>query len=835
MKCEVKNICNYPIEIKCVINNLNAKRLVKANSSVKCDSIITSNMKHLQELKKIDINFEEKNFTKSKKIIEKKYIDLNKKQKESGILLISFGYEYQKITPFCIKSIRAFSTLPIVLHVNTPLHLINKEILRFKNVELIYHNLNDDENRILKTDLISYTKFNKTMYIDVDSLVLDKGFLKEFKELDNYDLISPFWQNYSINELNKVIKSDIKFKKFIQSLSENKISKDIKHTLIGGGVCFFNKNELVKNFFNDYKNKYLEYNIPQDMPALNYSYIKYKKNIKTLNKKLYNNTNSKIIQSLHSTLLEDKNMMKVGFSRSRLNPKTNEKSYVKQGSDIFFTKNKICLVYDVEGWAFFNMANYIKKHLNEFYEIDILKHGSKILKNYDLIFLFSYGLKLIGSINNNNFLCGVSSHKKDVNSIELEKYRAILLNDTNIFKKSNHNNKFYIPNGVDTKVFEGSVKKIEKNKSINIGAVGSKLYSEWKGKQRIEEVCSVLIKKGYNIKNKSLYIDTQKEKLSQKEMIEYYKDIDIFIVSSLSETGPNPLLESMSMGIPTISNEVGLASKLIKNNETGFLLKKHDDIHGYVNSAIKLIENSNLYYNISKNSINKIKEYDWGIISLKYKEMFDSFIKKSKEKITNKGKEKKDLKIFTLNSVKNNIDNLNFIIPNILNQCDFLYLNVINHNLLNKKTKHYNFLNNKKVILTHFKDNDLKSYFSHYEKHGKNVYYFTISDNIKYPYNYAETMINKMKQYDNEYICCNRIYNKSGNILDLKMKNKIDTKDVLPDLTNSCFYTENINMKEIELDKININNQCRFLKNNESFKKKSIYIEKIKFWLKEIK
>jgi glycosyltransferase involved in cell wall biosynthesis len=781
---------------------------------------------------------------------------IKKMENECGILLIAFGYDYQNITPFCISSIRKFTDLPIIVHVNTPLHIINKDICKFKNIELIYHNLNDDDNRILKTDLINYTKFKKTMYLDVDSFVLSSDFLNEFDELDKFDIISPFWKEYSIIDLEKVVNKHRKFGKFIQALDENEIEKTKRHTLIAGGVCYFNNNNSVFSFFKEYKEKYIEYNIPQDMPSLNFAYIKNKNKFKILDNTLYNNTNSKIIKSLHSSLLMDNNLINVNFSRKRSDPITNEIKFVKQGTDKLYKKPKICLIYDIEGWAYHNKSLAIKKYLNEYYDIDLLKYN-KHAKNsdydkYDIIVTYTPG-NLPKNINLEKVICGVSSHiKVDSKINRLQTIKYVFSNDYIIYNQIKnafkYKNVYYTPNGVDCNFFKtDKIKNLNNKNEITIATVGSKKREEHKGKFRVEKICENLNKLGYNIKNSSLFVDVKNEKLTPENMIDYYENIDIFLVSSVSEATPNTLLEAMSMGIPCVSNDTGMASLLIENDKTGYITDSYDNLDLYEKYIIKILENPILYKNMSINSLKKIKEYDWSKMSLFYKEMFDDFLKNSKNEKVKKDwwikktntinfnksmstNNKKDYKIvFSLISKKENIDNLNYIVPNILNQCDFLYINMINHNLLSKSSKKYSFLNNDKIILTSFKEDNFESYFSQYENHSKDSYYFLLDDNTKYPYNYSKVMIENMVKHDNKFIICNSGFNLNSQFYD--MDNKTEGFEVSsPNIINSCFYVGNFELNIKSLKEINLYNQYDYFQNNKGVK--SMMLDKIRLWLK---
>lgn len=550
---------------------------------------------------------------------------------DEGILLIMFGYEYQKITPICLESIRKYSNIPVLIHTNIKKEHINNNIIKHKNVEIIYHNLNDDDNRIIKTNLTKYTKFKKTLYTDVDSIFLSDEFLKEFNDLNNFNIIVPEWKVFNLIKLNSLAKNgNLKWKEFIKTFNDNKINKVKNEMLIAGGICFFMKNKFTEMFFNEYHNRYLKSKVSQDMPSLNYVYLKYKSKIKLLNNHYYNNSNSKVIQSLHNSMYSNNQLSELNFTRTRMNHITGKWDYVTQGTKKLFTKPKIAIIYDVEGWAFYNRAHELKYNLSEFYEIDVIKHNKITNKNYDLILQFSYLVKYHKFIKN-KIICGVSSHKKNINELNLNKYETVLLNDKLLYNNLNHSNKYYIPNGVNTTFFNGEPKTIKNKDSFNIAGIGSLKWSKHKGKDRISKICEILNKKGYKISNKSLFVEPKKNRLSLSEMKKFYKDIDLLIISSVSETGPNTLLEAMSMGVPVISNETGLAPKIIEDSFNGFLIDNYKNINDYVRKIEDIFNDFELYEQISINSISIIKEYDWSVISLKYKKMFDEFLSKKKE------------------------------------------------------------------------------------------------------------------------------------------------------------------------------------------------------------
>lgn len=100
------------------------------------------------------------------------------------------------------------------------------------------------------------------------------------------------------------------------------------------------------------------------------------------------------------------------------------------------------------------------------------------------------------------------------------------------------------------------------------------------------------------------------------ELVEYYKILDLYIVSSRIEGGPLAVLETMACGVPLVTTNVGLVPDVVKNGVNGFIAK---DISksSLVNLAKKVIqiEDKTEYRRISRSYAEK---YDWKIIAKKY-------------------------------------------------------------------------------------------------------------------------------------------------------------------------------------------------------------------------
>ncbi len=96
----------------------------------------------------------------------------------------------------------------------------------------------------------------------------------------------------------------------------------------------------------------------------------------------------------------------------------------------------------------------------------------------------------------------------------------------------------------------------------------------------INPVIDSLISQGYNIEKK--YADRQIIQIPNEEMVNYYKDIDIYVNCSYQEGTPMPIVEAMACGVPLISTDVGIVCEIFSDIQKNYILgdrtKTSDDI-----------------------------------------------------------------------------------------------------------------------------------------------------------------------------------------------------------------------------------------------------------------
>ena len=111
-------------------------------------------------------------------------------------------------------------------------------------------------------------------------------------------------------------------------------------------------------------------------------------------------------------------------------------------------------------------------------------------------------------------------------------------------------------------------------------------------------------------------------KLSKTKWIELSKEYDIFLNTTNFDNQPLTLLESMALGLPIVSTDVGGIPGLIDDNETGLLVHK-DDINKMIEKITSIIEGHIDGSKISRQGRRKAETFDAQFIIKKWYNILD--------------------------------------------------------------------------------------------------------------------------------------------------------------------------------------------------------------------
>ena len=332
---------------------------------------------------------------------------------------------------------------------------------------------------------------------------------------------------------------------------------------------------------------------------------------------------------------------------------------------------KIALVVDADNWAFANIAKNVKKNLSNYYDFTIIpisyldNNLVKLLfitKEYDLIHFFWRGLFLdINAVWYKDYIKSLGGRVRDFNYLYVDNkiitssvYDHLYLNTEedlrktkkifskckyyyvssnkllNIYNNLKLKNKPYgtITDGVSLEEFyPKNNNKFEniKNRKIKIGWVGN---SAWKQDQEdfkgvntiLKPAIKELIEEGYPIE--AYFADRQERMIPHDKMVDYYNDIDIIVCTSKIEGTPNPVLEGMACGNVVISTDVGIVPDALGRKQSKFILEERSK-ECLKQKIIYLVEHREEFEELSKENLERIKDWTWEKISQKMKKFFD--------------------------------------------------------------------------------------------------------------------------------------------------------------------------------------------------------------------
>ncbi len=338
------------------------------------------------------------------------------------------------------------------------------------------------------------------------------------------------------------------------------------------------------------------------------------------------------------------------------------------------SKPNVAIIIDKEGWAFSNAAKQLKKHLSNYYNIDIIPmdmFGDNVVKlfllssEYDLTFfmwrgliswlysnfskdyIFKLGFEheefLKKYVKENNIVTAIYDHLF-LNS-ETERTNFILNNVKAYTVCSKKLEKIYneyenskkpsmiISDGVDLELFR--IYNIDKynnieNRTIKIGWTGNSQFADdkdddLKGLNKIiKPAIKELIEEGYNIELK--IADRNINMIPHDKMPNYYNDIHIYVCASRTEGHPDPVLEAMACGVPVISTDVGIVPEVFGEKQKQFIIERSKK--ELKKKIIELIENKSKLKELSKENLTRIKEWSWEKKAEQFKIFFDNNIEK---------------------------------------------------------------------------------------------------------------------------------------------------------------------------------------------------------------
>ncbi len=309
---------------------------------------------------------------------------------------------------------------------------------------------------------------------------------------------------------------------------------------------------------------------------------------------------------------------------------------------------KILIVADFRGWAWDHKARNLRREFQEFgIEADIVyfydyccdpktgwhdigySPGSRLsFSGYDATLFFSVMLSSLinDTLDMRKAFVGICSHvayngrpgvSKDLEV--LNSFEGVFVVNRILFAefRSEIDNLFYCPNGVDTRLFAPAA-PLGVQPSLIIGWVGDPSHACQKG---FFDVIQPAISSG---QHRLLVADKENAYRSYDRMPDFYNSIEVYVCASLSEGTPNPCLEAAACGRPVLTTPVGNMPEFILPGHNGFFI--HRSPASLVEYLDHLNENRDYLRLLGENARNTALEWDWSRKALGFVNMLSSAI-----------------------------------------------------------------------------------------------------------------------------------------------------------------------------------------------------------------
>jgi glycosyltransferase involved in cell wall biosynthesis len=97
------------------------------------------------------------------------------------------------------------------------------------------------------------------------------------------------------------------------------------------------------------------------------------------------------------------------------------------------------------------------------------------------------------------------------------------------------------------------------------------------------------------------------------DVLEYYKKMDVLLLTSIKEAMPLVVMEAMACGIPVVTTDVGACSELVYGIDDNIgragIVARIRDVHGIAIATVKILKDRELANDFGRNGIKRIEQF----------------------------------------------------------------------------------------------------------------------------------------------------------------------------------------------------------------------------------
>jgi len=179
----------------------------------------------------------------------------------------------------------------------------------------------------------------------------------------------------------------------------------------------------------------------------------------------------------------------------------------------------------------------------------------------------------------------------------------------------------YTPNGVDTTFFCPTPEPQPYSGELRVGWAGS-LGNHGPAHRGFHDVIEPAVAAVPGVRLQTAI--REQHWRNHDEMLDFYRDLDVYVCASRSEGTPNPCLEAAACGVPLVTTRVGNMPELVRDGDNGLFFD--GTAEGLANKLALLRDTPSLRSRMAARMIETIREWDWSVQAENYAHMFTSLL-----------------------------------------------------------------------------------------------------------------------------------------------------------------------------------------------------------------
>ena len=302
----------------------------------------------------------------------------------------------------------------------------------------------------------------------------------------------------------------------------------------------------------------------------------------------------------------------------------------------------VLAIADRPGWAIDSKARNLRRILAERFDV-VVRYQHEVsepdLEAADLVMIF-YWLEILkmrlpdGALERNadRLAIGICSHRELEGGFRERGLATLNRLPRAVFANSRRLQReyaplldvpvHYTPNGVDTTFFRprDEARRNAYPGQLRVGWAGSLANhgADHRGFDVIERAVA-------SLPGVTLVTAIREERWrNHDEMLEFYRDLDVYVCASRSEGTPNPCLEAAACGVPLITTAVGNMPELIEDGDNGFLID--GSVDALARKLAVLRGSPSLAMRMGARIRETITAWDWRMQAEHYASMFDALL-----------------------------------------------------------------------------------------------------------------------------------------------------------------------------------------------------------------